>query len=33
MPNGDVRRLLMWLDPAGAGGGEHAILGVQPLDV
>lgn len=30
LPSGDVRRLLMWLDP---GGNEHAILGVQPLDV
>ncbi len=27
--NGEVRRLLMWLDP---GGNDHAILGVQPLD-
>jgi len=27
---GEVRRLLMWLDP---GGNDHAILGVQPLDV
>ena len=30
LPSGDVRRLLMWLDP---GGNDHAILGVQPLDV
>ena len=30
LPNGDVRRLLMWLDP---GGNDHALLGVQPLDV
>ncbi len=28
--NGEVRRLLMWLDPSS---NQHAILGVQPLDV
>jgi serine/threonine-protein kinase len=33
LPSGDVRRLLMWLDPAGSGGNDHAVLGVQPLDV
>jgi tRNA A-37 threonylcarbamoyl transferase component Bud32 len=34
MPNGEVRRLLMWLDPSAHGeASEHAILGVQPLDV
>ena len=32
MPSGDTRRLLLWLDPAGQDK-EHAILGVQPLDV
>jgi tRNA A-37 threonylcarbamoyl transferase component Bud32 len=30
LPSGAVRRLLLWLDP---GAGDHAILGVQPLDV
>ena len=30
MPGGDVRRLLMWLDP---GTNDQAVLGVQPLDV
>ena len=33
LPSGDVRRLLMWLDPAGSGGNDQAVLGVQPLDV
>lgn len=28
--HGEVRRLLMWLDPAS---NDHAILGVQPIDV
>lgn len=36
-PGGEVRRLLMWLDPGAAPGasgtGGYAILGVQPLDV
>jgi hypothetical protein len=32
LPNGDVRKLLMWLDPSSTGN-DHAVLGVQPLDV
>jgi tRNA A-37 threonylcarbamoyl transferase component Bud32 len=32
VPGGEVRRLLMWLDP-GAPGGDYAVLGVQPLDL
>jgi len=30
MPDGRVRRLLMWLDPAGIEG--HACFGIHPLD-